>query len=193
MIPQIIDGFSYNSVYRPGVKTFYTNALAQMDVLRRASNYRARWWVLPDIQGQPIQPYDTFDYQVEVADRSYLYGYNFTTILTTFHDETISNDNARIQINATDSCTNVPIFQDYCSGANGSTSFTDARIPLILLSQPRLILEPGLVSVSMTNTGPNTITCQLILFFAEGCKLIDDQPQEPRITVPISTVIGRSA
>ena len=175
MLNQIVDGFSYNTVYRPSNRNFFTHALAQMDVLRRASNYRARWWVIPDAQGQPIQPYDTFDFQCEVADRSYLWGYNFVIIKTVNpSQQVIANNLANIQIQVVDSCTKVPLFQDYASGANTGTSF-EARYPVILLSRPRLILEPGLVAVSLTNTTANTITCQLILLFAEACKVIDTQ------------------
>jgi hypothetical protein len=44
-----------------------------------------------------------------------------------------------------------------------------------VLSQPRLILNPGLVNVEIANKTPNTITCQLILHFAIPCRIITEE------------------
>ncbi len=179
-LPQIVDGFSYNTslLYLPN--RYGPNALAQMDVLRRAANYRARWFVIPDDIDQPISPYDTLYYQINVAAGSYLFGYMFASISAVDSSnapaETTASD---ILIEVVDSCTGIPLFQDFASGGGCHSDFSSRMLP-ILLTQPRLILEPGLVNVQVSNRTGNTITCQLLLCFAEPCRIIteEDRAQE---------------
>jgi len=82
-VPQIVDGFSYNAsmLWSPG--RFFPNALAQLDILRRAANYRPRWWTIPEnILASPIAPYDTLYYQLNVPDGTYLWGYNYNGLMS---------------------------------------------------------------------------------------------------------------
>lgn len=178
MLKQVVDGFSYNTMLLWQPCRFFPNALAQLDVLRRAANYRARWWVIPDDIDQPIAGYDTLYFQAEVAGGSYLLGYSFVGVKALnpagSPAEVAASD---ILIQVVDSCTGIPLFQDFASGG-GTHSNNTARMQPILLTQPRLILEPGLVNVELTNKTPNTITCQLLLHFAEPCKLIDEEQRQ---------------
>jgi hypothetical protein len=70
MLPQVVDGFSYNTMLIWQQCHFFTNALAQLDVLRRAVNYRTRWWCIPDDIDQPPKPWypDDSGEWVEVPD-----------------------------------------------------------------------------------------------------------------------------
>lgn len=178
VIPQKVDGFSYNTelLYLP--ERYFPDALAEMDVLRRANNYRPRWFTIPDDIGIPVQPYDTYYYQVEVADGSYCWGYTFASISAIppggGSTATTASD---ICIQATDSCTGIPLFQDFANGFGCRSNFTSRAVPIIL-SKPRLILSPGLVNVEIANRTPNQITCQLLLLFAEPCKLIEEIMRE---------------
>jgi hypothetical protein len=178
LIPQVVDGFSYNTqlLYLPN--RYFPNALAQMDILRRAANLRARWFVVPDDIDQPIQPYDTLYYQIAMAGGSYLYGYEFASISATApgggSTPTTAGD---ILIQAVDSCSGVPLFQDFANGGGNHSNFT-ARAAPILLTQPRLVLDPGLVNVELSNRTANTITCQLLLLTAEPCKVITEETRE---------------
>jgi len=177
MLKQVVDGFSYNASLLYMMNYYYPNALAQLDVLRRAANYRPRWWTIPDTP-DPVQPYDTFYMQCNVADGSYLWSYNFKTLLaidpegqaTEVHDTDLC-------IQVVDSCTGIPLFQDYANGGGLSTN-GDARLYPVLLSQPRLILEPGLVNVSIANRTANLIYCQLLLHFAEPCQVICEEGRQ---------------
>lgn len=174
-VPQVVDGFSYNSQLLYLANRYWPNALAQMDILRRANNFRPRWFSIPEDIGEPIQPYDTFYQQIEVADGSYLWGYVFSSISAL--DTTgapIATTSANLCIQATDSCTGIPLFQDFANGSACSTDFS-ARMPVIPLSNPRLILKPGQVNVEIANRTANTITCQLAMFFAEPCRITEDQ------------------
>lgn len=184
MLKQVVDGFTYNSSLILMPCRFYPQALGQMDILRRAANYRARWFVIPDDAGQPIQPYDTFYYQIEVARGSYLWGYNFSAISALDPDDApaeVSASDLLVQI--TDSCTGVPLFQDFiiASGAKVNqqgTADLGARMIPVLTTQPRLILEPGLVNVEISNRTGNTITCQLLIHFAEPCTVLEEKARQ---------------
>jgi hypothetical protein len=178
MLKQVVDGFSYNTELKYLPNRFFPHALAQLDVLRRAANYRARWFVVPDDIDQPIQPFDTLYYQIAVAARSYLWGYHFSSLSATnpagAPAETTATD---ILIQAVDSCTGIPLFQDFACGGGAHSNFSSRMVP-ILLTQPRLILEPGLVNVQLSNRTANTITCQLLLHFAEPCKIITEEDRQ---------------
>ena len=178
MLKQVVDGFSYNTSFLWLQNRYFPNALAQLDVLRRASNYRTRWWCIPDDIDQPIQPYDTLYFQCEVSSGSYLWGYHFSSVSAVNPAggpaETTAAD---ILIQVVDACTGIPLFQDFANGGAAHSNFTARMLP-ILLTQPRLILEPGLVNVELSNRTKNTINCQLLLHFAESCKLIDEDTRQ---------------
>lgn len=174
IIPQKVDGFSYNTqlLYLP--QRYFVNALAEYDILRRANNYRPRWFTIPDDIGLPVQPFDTYYYQDEVSDGSYLVGYQFASVSATAPNNTPAATTASdICVQATDNCTGLPLFQDFANGNGCSSNFT-ARMGWIMLSRPRLILSPGQFNVEIANRTANTINCQLLMLFAEPCRLIDE-------------------
>lgn len=183
VVPQVVDGFSYNTMLYWLPNRYGPNALAQLDILRRAANYRARWFVVPDDIDQPVTPYDTLYYQINVAAGSYLWGYQFSSISATDPDDSpIATTATDLLIEAVDSCTGIPLFQDFASGGGCHSDFTSRVVP-ILLTQPRLILEPGLVNVQIANRTANTITCQLLLHFAEPCKIITEEDRQKEWTL----------
>ena len=177
-LAQVVDAFSYNTqlLYLP--KRTFPNALAQLDILRRAANYRARWFVVPDDIDQPIQPYDTLYYQIELAANSYLWGYSFASLSATNpDDEPAETTAADLLVQLVDSCTGVPLWQDFSNAAGSHSDFTSRANP-ILLTQPRLILAPGLCNVEVSNRTANTINCQFLLHFAEPCRIITEEDRE---------------
>ena len=177
-LPQILDGFSYNDqlIYQPN--RYWPLALAELDTLRRAANLRPREWCVPDNFNQPIAGFDTFYYQISINGGSYLWGYNFVTLSAIAPGGAPAVTTATdMLIQLTDSCTEVPIFQDFASGGGCSTS-GNARCFPILLTKPRLILDPGLINVEIANRTPNAIVCQLRLRFAENCKIADECSRE---------------
>jgi hypothetical protein len=190
-LKQVVDGFSYNASLKYLPNRFFPNALAQLDILRRAANYRPRWWAIPDTPNT-VQPYDTFYMQCEVADGSYLWGYNFCVLAAEGPSDgpeiseptdlpkimaPVSVAPTDLCIQVVDSCTGIPLFQDYANGG-AMTINGDSRMYPILLTQPRLILEPGLVNVSIANRTANTIVCQLLLHFAEPCQTICEEERQ---------------
>ncbi len=178
ILPQIVDGFSYNTMMMWLPNRYAPNVLAQLDVLRRAANYRARWFTVPDDIDNPISPYDTLYYQINVAAGSYCFGYMFSAISATDPDDAPTEAAASdLLIQAVDSCTGIPLFQDFANGGGAHSDFSARFLP-ILLTQPRLILEPGLVNIQIANRTPNTITCQLLMHFAEPCKMITEEDRQ---------------
>lgn len=169
----IMDGFSWNDqlIFLPG--RYFPLALAEFDTLRRATNYRCREVIVPDNFNEPIQGYDTFYYQVEIAGGSYFWGYNFAAISAIDPDgDPVATQATDLLWKITDSCTEVPLHQDFAN-AGGSRPSGNSRCFPVLVCPPRLILDPGLLNVEIANRTPNAITCQLRLRFAEKCQMQD--------------------
>jgi hypothetical protein len=178
MLRHVVDGFTYNSSLQYLPCRFFPNALAQLDILRRAANLRARWFVVPDDMNQPVAPFDTLYYQIAVAEGSYLWGYSFASMSATDpNGASIATTASDILVQLVDSCTGVPLGVDFMNGGGLHSTFSARCLPT-LLTQPRLILEPGLVNVELSNRTANTITCQLLLHFAEPCRVVEEETRE---------------
>ena len=178
MLKQVVDGFSYNSELLWLPNRFFPNALAQLDVLRRAVNYRARWFVVPDDIDQPIQPYDTLFYQFQVASGSRFWAWSFASISAVPPGGgSVATTAADLLLQLTENCTGQPLFQDYAIGSGLSSNGNSRNYPN-LVTQPRLVIGPGTVQAAIANHTPNTITCQWLLHFAEPCRIIDEQARE---------------
>jgi len=169
MLKQIVDGFSYNPnlLYLPC--RYWANALAQLDPLRRAKNYRPRWFVSPS-GGQVISAYDTFFDQFQIPEGSILWGYNFNAI--SVEDEEILASYFMLQVR--DSCTGEPLFRDYINGG-GMTCPGNTRCYPIILSQMRPVVGSGKFDISLANLTSSNLSCQLLLHFAEPCAMVDEK------------------
>jgi hypothetical protein len=180
MLKQILDGFSYNPnlLYLPC--RFWPNALAQLDPLRRAKNYRPRWIVVPE-SGEAIDAYDTFFFQFQVPEGCILWGYNFNSAGVARLDRPPANFNLKL----TDSCTGVQLFQDYANGGGlsagvgGGSANSNTKCVPILLSQPRVIIGSGKIDAAIENSSTAAATCQWLLHFAEPCAMIDERTGLP--------------
>lgn len=171
-LPRIVDAFALNPAirYRPGM--FMNLALMQMDVLRRANTNRPRLYVLPDDYNNPIGAYQTMEYQVRVTPKSYVWG----MISNVFSAAFAVIDPINLYIKITDSCNGIPLQDDFtCSRAWQSRQNVagDNRNQMLphLLTQPRLILEPGLLAVEMANVSNAPLIAQMVLFTAEPCEV----------------------
>lgn len=181
-VKQVVDGFSYNTALQYLPCRYFPNALASLDILRRAANLRARWFVAPDdITGQPLQPYDTFYTQFEVPGGSRLWGWNFASISEIEPSGTvIAGVNSHVAVQWVDNCSGVPAGQDVMNGGGMSANYSSRVLPVVP-TKPRVFLDPGTVNVEVCNLTRNTITCQLLLCFAEPCRLIDEQERETEL------------
>lgn len=178
---EIIDGFSLNPniLYLPYHYT--AMCLAQLETLRRANLYRARWYVAPADITQPIAAYDTIEMQIKVTPGSWLWGMSYNE----YDNSYVILDGNHSLIQVTDNCTGVPLFNEYASG-RGNTGYrngVDFRggIMPVLLTEPRCVVEPGLVNVEVANTTSSSIRAQLVLFFAEPCVVTGQVRDEQRV------------
>jgi hypothetical protein len=173
----VLDGFSLNLNIRYLPYHYPAACLTQSEVLRRANLYRARWIVMPDDANTPIAAYDTFEGQVKVVPGAYLWGFQLNQFDAAL--ALVAATDSIIQV--TDACTGVPLFSDYSSGS-GFSNFSAAvgvdahgGIAPHLLTQPRLIMEPGLLNIEIANRAVTTLRCQLLLCFAEPCVVLEDE------------------
>jgi hypothetical protein len=173
----LLDGFilSASQLYLPII--YRASALAQMEVLRRSRGYRTRWYLVPDDLEDPIPAYGQVELQINVPPGSYLWGLAFT--IPTRLNDSLSTTVCHVQI--TDACTETAIFSDYVMEQNvvslvPGNGGQNRRNPMIL-AQPALIGQPGLVDVEIFNGSTDgstppvgvTLNCQLALLFAEPC------------------------
>lgn len=173
-LPSIIDGFTLNPAirYRPGY--YMASALGSMDVLRRANTYRPKWYVIPDEEHATIAAYQTLEYQLRVTPRSYVWGMILNQYSVAIPYAIGNADDVWCQI--TDTCNGIPFFSDFVRGRGFQTlqaTLTDQRNAMLpyLFTQPRLVLEPGLLAVELANTSAAAIRPQLLIFTAEPCEV----------------------
>jgi hypothetical protein len=173
-LPSIIDAFTLNPAirYRPGY--YIASALGSMDVLRRANTYRPKWYVQPDDEHATLPAYQTLEYQLRVTPRSYIWAMMINQFGLNAPFPQANADDVWVQI--TDTCNGIPFFSDFVRGRgfqslqNVVTDERNAMLPY-LFTQPRLILEPGLLAIEIANTAAVAIRPQIILFSAEPCEV----------------------
>jgi hypothetical protein len=177
---QIFDGFVYGISFstRPQAYSAYWMGLGQMEAVRRAAaDYRSKWIVVPDsFTTTTISARNTFYYQGNVAQGSYLYGWNFT-------GQELPPSKWSIQVTDTD--LKIPLFNAAGSARFLRSPSTSANVlagsgqnnempPINLLTQPRLVFGSGGVEVEIANNSANNLSCQVVLYFAEP----RDQPDD---------------
>lgn len=163
---QLVDGFLYSGsmLYLP--TTYRASALANMEVLRRARGYRTRWYLSPVDLDEPIPAYSQLEYQVQCQPGSYVWGVTFSAPFDDTGEETV--DSSFITIQVTDDCTETPFFSDYTKGVQFEPVTGSAhRHPTLIM--PRIVGQPGTLSVELYNAASVAIKCQLALLVAEPC------------------------
>lgn len=181
MLTNIVDGWILN----PSIKYLPYRAIAmllgQMDPLRRAHNYRERIWVLPDDLTSAIPARGQFNRQIRITPNSYLWGatcYKFLTEGSHFLG-VAAPSNLSIQI--TDDATGCQFGSEFINAQavypRPDVSVAGIALPSgstpCLLTQPKLFVKPGLLSVEIANLDTVPVNCQLALYFSEPCDMID--------------------
>ena len=163
---ELVDGFLYSAsmLYLP--TTYRASALANMEVLRKARGYRTRWYLSPVDLDEPIPAYSQLEYQIQCQPGSYVWGVTFSA---PFHDAQVeASDATFITIQVTDDCTETPFFSDYTKGVQFEpVTGTAHRHPTLIM--PRIVGQPGTLSVELYNSAAQDIKCQLALLVAEPC------------------------
>jgi hypothetical protein len=152
----IVDSFTYSTTLRLIQTSFRANVLAQMEILRRAKAYKARYYTAPDDLVEPIPAYGQIETQIRAIAGTYIWG------LSVYQSAVNSN---LVKVQVVDTSTEIRLFVDYIQAALLSQS-TGIRWPM-LLSQPRLISEPGQINVEIYNDNATEATVQMVLYCAE--------------------------
>lgn len=169
-----MDGFLFNPSIRYWPEQYMAGALAQMDTLRRANTYRPRAYAIPDDFNQPIPAYGTLEYQIKVAGGSYLWGMQFRQYSAAYAEQAPTN----IVVQVTEACTGIAVSQEFY-WPTGISEFSAAPgllggIPMpFVLPQPRLFVSPGDINVELSNLAAAQQLCQLTLYFAEPCEVVE--------------------
>ncbi len=151
----VVDSFTYTTTLRLLQTQYRAGVLAQMEVLRRAKSYKARFYTAPDSLVEPVLAFGQVETQIRAVPGTYIWGLSLYAATTT-----------SLKIQVTDTSTEVPLFSDYIQAALMKPSAAGGRVPF-LLGQPRLITEPGQVNVEIYNDNDTDNIVQLVLFCAE--------------------------
>lgn len=189
----VIDGFMYNPAICYWPNTYNPLALTNtgMEILRRANLLRARQYALPDTQGSPIRPRETYEIQIQVTAGSYIWGLQFVEYHENDEEVLVPASADRGMFNIVDGCTGVAVVSDFVFGKGvGSYGTQGARsmVTPFILPQPRIITSPGLVNVEIANTSDEDLTCQLVIFTAEPCVEVKSSGRsqyQPQVAAPI--------
>lgn len=191
MAQGIQDGFALNAGIRMQPYRYVDACIAQLNVLRRANLYRCRIIVLPDAQDLIIPAYETFEYQMEVNPGAYLWALQYTEYEGESYVQ-IAPANGLIRV--TDACTGISLINDFAFGAafdSHSTSPANTRGKLLQfpLTVPRMIPTPGQVNVEIANQDTSSLRCQLLLYFAEPCAVIEGPDVRGSVDNPTMSLI----
>ena len=163
----IVDGFTYSMSLALLPTSYRAHCLAQMETLRRAKGYTARWYTAPNNNDEPISNFSQAKYQINITPGSYLWG--ISAWFAGDHDGDI------VHILITDACSETQLSSDYELASLFLTGKTTIRAAPALLPQPRLISEPGLVNIEVylgaVATGSSE-SVQILLFTAEPCSAL---------------------
>lgn len=172
----IVDGFTHSLSVRLLPTTYRALVQAQMETLRRASNYQFKIHSAPNTESNPgevgfplVPAFSQVEYQIKIRPGTLIWG------MWLAGDEIFANSNLFIQV--TDMSTGSPLFSDYeligliSSILNGNDRQFN-RYPY-LLSEPRIVSGSGQVNVELYNSTENDIFPQFVMFCAEPLPLPD--------------------
>ena len=186
MEQELVDGFVYSGsmLYLP--TTYRASALANMEVLRRAVGYRTRWYLTPEDLEDPVAAFSQMEYQVSVQIGSYVWGVSFSAPFAETGEDGAPAKFIHIQV--TDDCTETPFFSDYTRGDNlEPVPQSNQRYPLLIM--PRIVGQPGTLSVEVYNRASVDIRCQLALLVAEPC-VPPDELERLMVAAGLTEVMG---
>lgn len=192
----IIDGFSYNQELQSfNPYDYRVDCLKALEPLRRAASYRPKIYARPDIKYNVanvpgLQPFTNIQQQVRMVPGTWIWGIGVGVINYTIDlgVPVASQSNAfNVQncfyFNLRDDSTGTLLWQDWISEVNfypsvlngGGRTLNNKSMFCMLMSEPRCILDPGIVTIEISTNGAEgdgtsfVSTPQLILYCAEPC------------------------
>ncbi len=167
----VIDGFIHSTSLLLLPTSYRALQIAQMEVLRRAKGYTARWYTSPTSQAIPA--FYQRDYSFTIKPGSYLWGWYFSAIAN--QDQPITN----IYLQITEQDTGLRLISDYITARCLTSQIAQPfgargvhRLPF-LFAQPRMISGSGKMNVELYNSTASALQMQFIVFAAEPCQPLD--------------------
>jgi hypothetical protein len=164
----IVDGFTHSLSMLLLPTTYRALVVAQMETLRRSSNYEFKMHSAPDSANATIPAYSQNEYLVKMRPGTLVWGMWMSAANVDEEEESL----LKVYVEVTDMDTGTPFISDYEIGQMLSSLLnpTPARVferyPF-LLGEPRLVSGSGQVTIETYNSGSTSVTVQLVLFCAE--------------------------
>lgn len=133
-----------------------------------APDYSPRWFVIPEPPRQTLQKSQLYEARLSLLPKSFILGIS-----------TYSQQSAGFTIQITDLGTRYDFFSNpvfHSAVSEGTTATPEGvQLPVHYLAWPRLVLDPGILSVTLRNLDPtNTNQVQVVLHVAEPpCRYIE--------------------
>jgi hypothetical protein len=179
----IVDAFTHSLSTKLLPTTYRSHVLAQMDTLRRSTNYQFKMHSAPDEANATIPAYSQNEYQVKMRPGTLIWGV-WISATTITDDVVVDADLTTTFAQITDMSTGMGLLSDYelaqvmSGNLNPSPSRVYERYPS-LLPGPRLVSGSGQVNVEIYNSGPVANTYQLVLYCAEPMPMPDECADPP--------------
>jgi hypothetical protein len=165
----IVDGFTHSVSMLLLPTTYRALVVAQMETLRRASNYQFKMYSAPDSSNATIPAYSQNEYLVKMRPGTLVWGMWMSVVTGSLK---------QVYVEVTDMDTGTPFISDYeisqmlSSLLNPAPARVFERYPF-LLSEPRLVSGSGQITIETYNSSSGVLTVQLVLFCAEPVPTAD--------------------
>ena len=180
MLKNIIDGWALNTTIRYLPYRSVPMLLGQMEPFRRAHNYREQIWAIPEDLLIPIPARGQLNRQIRVTPNSILWGATFYAFSGPGGEDEpgflpISPTGLSLQM--TDDATGLQFGSEFINAYSLYPGITvpspqdGQSVTPVLLTQPRMFIAPGLISVEIANINAVPAYCQLCLYCSEPCEL----------------------
>lgn len=173
MLSNIADGFTLHPgmIELPG--RYEPMAIAQLELIRRAKTYRPYWMLVPE-SSKTIGAYDNYSYQVHLKPGSWLCGLQLT-VLDVLDQPELAMSGAILSVQITETFSGAQLFSEHsrtqplCNQA----WFGDAsHLQFFLLSEPKVVVEPGDLDIEVCNLTDLGRKWQLMLLTAEPYEVV---------------------
>ena len=163
------DGFDL-SLQLPNCNPWMSFALHQMEALRKATKYEFFAFVAPEQFGVAIPAWDTFTTQLRIPAGSWIWAYTFQSGFDPTDNVGIGDFPGVVRL--TEHGTGHLLMANFVNQSIGSAA-GGPFAPLgaihstqVLLPDPRVVIEPGIVNVEIANPSGLPIWAQLTLWCA---------------------------
>lgn len=181
----IVDGFCYAGRLMDSPYLYQAGSVANLEALRLAGGYVPRIYAAPDITAPPLGNFANTTQQLRLVEGTYVWAISLGCYINdnigppfTF-DRNFPATNQYF-IDVRDEATGVPIFSDWVSESDLFVPVEDfglvrnffSYLAPFPLSNPRPIMNPGVVTIQISNSQSNSaasVQPQVVLYCAEPC------------------------